>query len=229
MKYRTQTFLWLFAIQSALTGHLVFTTVHANNVVDVIGRFLNMNVEPYNFVSALNCVLAQRLVRLICPVCKRPVKVPPEQLPESGLDLPDADRRNQFPLIADLIEIAIFEKKPDQVLRWYDQRPERRFGWHGVDQDTIATAVQFHAPDRAVDLWKKKAEQLIARVKPSAYQDAAKYLRKAAKVMIREKKQIEWERYLKGLRAEHFRKRRLIEVLDGLDGKPTVKRRGRQT
>ena len=54
------------AIQSALTGHLVFTTVHANNVVDVIGRFLNMGVEPYNFVSALNCILAQRLVRLIC-------------------------------------------------------------------------------------------------------------------------------------------------------------------
>ena len=51
------------AIQSALTGHLVFTTVHANNVVDVLGRFLNMGVEPYNFVSALNCILAQRLVQ----------------------------------------------------------------------------------------------------------------------------------------------------------------------
>src|SRR5579862_3593648 len=54
------------AIQSALTGHLVFTTVHANNVVDVLGRFLNMGVEPYNFVSSLNCILAQRLVRVIC-------------------------------------------------------------------------------------------------------------------------------------------------------------------
>jgi type II secretory ATPase GspE/PulE/Tfp pilus assembly ATPase PilB-like protein len=74
------------AIQSALTGHLVFTTVHANNVVDVIGRFLNMNVEPYNFVSALNCVLAQRLVRLICPTCKRAVKAGRDQLIESGLD-----------------------------------------------------------------------------------------------------------------------------------------------
>jgi type IV pilus assembly protein PilB len=74
------------AIQSALTGHLVFTTVHANNVVDVLGRFLNMNVEPYNFVSALNCILAQRLVRLICNTCKRPVKGTAEQLAESGLD-----------------------------------------------------------------------------------------------------------------------------------------------
>jgi type IV pilus assembly protein PilB len=74
------------AIQSALTGHLVFTTVHANNVVDVLGRFLNMGVEPYNFVSALNCILAQRLVRMICEACKRPVEVPPELLEESGLD-----------------------------------------------------------------------------------------------------------------------------------------------
>ena len=59
------------AVQSALTGHLVFTTVHANNVVDVLGRFLNMKVELYNFVSALNCILAQRLVRKICVHCKR--------------------------------------------------------------------------------------------------------------------------------------------------------------
>jgi type IV pilus assembly protein PilB len=74
------------AIQSALTGHLVFTTVHANNVVDVIGRFLNMGVEPYNFVSALNCILAQRLVRLICESCRTVVHYSPEVLEASGLD-----------------------------------------------------------------------------------------------------------------------------------------------
>jgi type II secretory ATPase GspE/PulE/Tfp pilus assembly ATPase PilB-like protein len=73
------------AIQSALTGHLVFTTVHANNVLDVLGRFLNMGVEPYQFVSALNCVLAQRLVRLICTHCKRRAKVSEELLTESAL------------------------------------------------------------------------------------------------------------------------------------------------
>src|SRR5579862_4262896 len=61
------------AINAALTGHLVFTTVHANNVLDVLGRFLNMGVEAYNFVSALNCILAQRLVRLICDFCRREV------------------------------------------------------------------------------------------------------------------------------------------------------------
>src|SRR5215510_13241125 len=75
------------AINSALTGHLVFTTVHANNVVDVLGRFLNMGVEPYQFVSALNCVLAQRLVRNICSHCKRPMTVSRNLLEESGLDL----------------------------------------------------------------------------------------------------------------------------------------------
>jgi type IV pilus assembly protein PilB len=74
------------AIQSALTGHLVFTTVHANNVVDVIGRFLNMGVEPYNFVSALNCILAQRLVRLICANCRKQVLYPADVLEASGLD-----------------------------------------------------------------------------------------------------------------------------------------------
>jgi type IV pilus assembly protein PilB len=74
------------AIQSALTGHLVFTTVHVNNVVDVLGRFLNMGVEPYNFVSALNCILAQRLVRLICNSCRTVVHYPPDVLDASGLD-----------------------------------------------------------------------------------------------------------------------------------------------
>jgi type IV pilus assembly protein PilB len=74
------------AINAALTGHLVFTTVHANNVVDVLGRFLNMGVEPYNFVSALNCILAQRLVRVICNSCRTAVHYAPEVLEASGLD-----------------------------------------------------------------------------------------------------------------------------------------------
>jgi type IV pilus assembly protein PilB len=74
------------AIQSALTGHLVFTTVHANNVIDVLGRFLNMGVEAYQFVSALNCVLAQRLVRRICEHCKQPVRISEQVLRESALE-----------------------------------------------------------------------------------------------------------------------------------------------
>src|ERR1700723_3622415 len=74
------------AINSALTGHLVFTTVHANNVTDVLGRFINMGVEAYNFVSALNCILAQRLVRVICKSCKKPKKYTTTELKEFGLD-----------------------------------------------------------------------------------------------------------------------------------------------
>ncbi len=83
------------AIQSALTGHLVFTTVHANNVFDVLGRFLNMGVEPYQFISALNCVLAQRLVRKICASCKAPVVIDPALLAESAID-PAVAARHTF-------------------------------------------------------------------------------------------------------------------------------------
>ena len=83
------------AINSALTGHLVFTTVHANNVFDVLGRFLNMGVEAYQFVSALNCVLAQRLVRTICVHCKRPATVTRELLVESHLD-PELEHTHTF-------------------------------------------------------------------------------------------------------------------------------------
>jgi len=83
------------AVQSALTGHLVFTTVHANNVFDVIGRFVHMGVEPYNFVSAINCILAQRLVRVLCAGCKRRSEVSFELLQESGLD-PELYQEQEF-------------------------------------------------------------------------------------------------------------------------------------
>jgi len=82
------------AINAALTGHLVFTTVHANNVLDVLGRFLNMGVEPYNFVSSLNCILAQRLVRVICPHCRQRAYYEDDFLIESGLNL---DEWRSFP------------------------------------------------------------------------------------------------------------------------------------
>jgi len=83
------------AVQSALTGHLVFTTVHANNVFDVLGRFLHMWIDAYNFVSCLNCVAAQRLVRKICLHCKQPVEYDPSVLEDSGL-LPEQYRGRTF-------------------------------------------------------------------------------------------------------------------------------------
>ena len=93
------------AINSALTGHLVFTTVHANNVVDVLGRFLNMGVEPYNFVSALNCILAQRLVRQICEFCVHEIHYTDQELRENGL-VPDEWRGVQFKEGAGCIECS---------------------------------------------------------------------------------------------------------------------------
>ena len=80
------------AIQSALTGHLVFTTVHANNAFDVISRFVNMGIERYNFVSSLSCILAQRLVRTICPHCKAAIKADPQFRQNLGIDLEEAQR-----------------------------------------------------------------------------------------------------------------------------------------
>ena len=127
--------------------------------------------------------------------------------------------------MTDLIEMALLEKKPERVLYWYDRLPKKRYGWYGIDDDAIALAVQTHAPDRAVAIWKSAAERLIAQVKPKAYQEAGKYLRKAAKVMAKERKQAEWDRYLQSLREHHARKIRLMEVLDGLDERPIIKKR----
>ncbi|GBC59829.1 pilus assembly protein PilB [Desulfonema ishimotonii] len=72
------------AIQSALTGHLVFTTVHANRSFEVINRFAHMGIDIYDLVSALNCVVAQRLIRTLCS-CRQPTEIPDEELTESGL------------------------------------------------------------------------------------------------------------------------------------------------
>src|SRR6201994_3191326 len=137
------------AINSALTGHLVFTTVHANNVVDVLGRFLNMGVEAYNFVSALNCILAQRLVRTICDYCTRPVRYDDEFLRNSGLD-PELWRSFDFregagciecggtgyrgrTAIHELLELTdpireiILEKKPSSEVRKLAQQGGMQF------------------------------------------------------------------------------------------------------
>lgn len=81
------------AVQSALTGHLVFSTVHANNAFDVVSRFSHMGIELNNLISALNCVVAQRLVRKICPKCKVEYQPTTEQLVESGIS---ADAENKY-------------------------------------------------------------------------------------------------------------------------------------
>jgi len=147
-------------------------------------------------------------------------------LQESGLDEPEPERKNRYPMADKLIGIAILEKRPEQVLHWYDQILRKGFGRYGVNDDDVAAAVQSHAPERAVNIWKSKAERLIAQVKPKAYREAAKYLRKAGLVMEQQKKSKQWSQYLQGIRQQHARKIRLIEILDGLAGKPIVKKRG---
>jgi len=127
------------AVQSALTGHLVFTTVHANNAFDVLGRFLNMGIEPYNFVSSLNCILAQRLVRILCVHCKKPVSLSRQELIDSAIDAeryhnhvfydaPGCKECNftgfrgrkaihEFLDLSDRIREMILEKRPSSELR----------------------------------------------------------------------------------------------------------------
>jgi uncharacterized Zn finger protein len=146
-------------------------------------------------------------------------------LPLSGLDVSERAPRQTFPLVEELIDIAIYEKDPERILYWYDRRSKSRFGWAWVDEDRIAEAIETYASDRAVAIWKSKAENLIARVSPSAYEEAARYLRKAGAVLAREGRQQEWIRYLQELRDTHARKRRLIEVLDRLIRKPILSKK----
>lgn len=138
-------------------------------------------------------------------------------LPETGLEKPEIDPRRPHPMLRYLIAIAIEEKKPAGVLKWYDRRAREPYSGHGIDDDAVAVAVQNYAPERSVEIWKAMAERLIARVKPSAYKAAAQYLRKAARVVQRLKKDEEWQQYLQTLRQQHFRKRRLLEILDEFD------------
>ena len=145
--------------------------------------------------------------------------------PPTGLDAQAPLAREPFPLFGVLIDIAIYEKDPERVLRWYDQWPRTRFGWLGIDEERIASAIETYAPDRAVAIWRNKAESLIAQTKPSAYDAAAGYLRRAAAVMAREGKQQQWTRYLHDLRETHARKSRLMQALDRLSGKPIVTKR----
>ncbi|MFO7597604.1 MAG: SWIM zinc finger family protein [Desulfocurvibacter africanus] len=155
---------------------------------------------------------------------QQPRKQPEWPLPAPDKDTPQPEQRDTLPEFSILIEIAIHEKNLEEVLHWYDRRPQRPFfGYSTLDED-VATAVASHAPDRAVNIWKTLAEREIARTKPSAYHEAASYLRKAAKVMLREKREADWEQYLARLRTEHFRKKRLLEVLDTLSAEPIVKK-----
>ena len=146
-------------------------------------------------------------------------------LGKSNQAKPDASFRNTFPMTNVLIDIAILEKKPEKVLFWYDQLQNNKRSWVGVGDDRIATAIEDYAPERSVSIWKTIAEGLINQTKPSAYEQAASYLRKAERIMKREKKQSQWNQYLNSLREKHDRKRRFIEILDQSDSRPIISKK----
>jgi len=143
-------------------------------------------------------------------------------LGKSNQTKPERSYRNTLPMTSVLIDIAILEKKPERVLFWYDQAGKNNHNRVGVGDDRIARAIEDYAPDRAVTIWKTIAESFINQVKPSAYEQAVRYLRKAGKIMKRQKKQTEWKQYLNNLKEKHARKRRFIEILGQSDSRPII-------
>jgi general secretion pathway protein E len=148
------------AIQSALTGHLVFTTVHANNVFDVIGRFMHMGVDPYSFVSALNGILAQRLVRLTCTHCAEPQHPSADLLKSSGI-LPEHAKEYRF----------VAGRGCGQC---------RGTGYKGRK----AIAEMLHLNDEIRELII--AREPIRRIKEAARRHGTRYLREAALDLVRQ-------------------------------------------
>jgi len=145
-------------------------------------------------------------------------------LPKPEVDLLYKERfPTKYPEIKTLIEIAIAKKQPDEVMRWYQPPTKsRRFGACSRSDHEVADAVADAYPDTAILIWKNSAEGLIANTTVKAYQQAAPYLQKAQSLLQKKDRKTEWEAYLKDLRTTHVRKWRLLEVLDGLNGKRII-------
>jgi len=143
-------------------------------------------------------------------------------LPSTQLPLPAFDSRKSFPKLDSLINIAIVEKQPAQILKWYDKLPRQQNRFYRINYDEIAGSIKEYDPLRAVSLWKQIAEHHIAKVKPKAYLEGAKALKKAAKVMKKENRQAEWQSYINQLKKEHKRKTRLMEVLNRLENNSII-------
>jgi uncharacterized Zn finger protein len=140
----------------------------------------------------------------------------PWPLPATDLPEPTRGWRPQFPLLNVLIELAADEGRLDEVVRWYDQQRVDVGGWRTINHDLVAEAIADDYPDRAITIWKQLAEAQIEQTSPPAYQGAAGYLRKLGRLLERQGRADEWRRYLNNLREANKRKRRLLEILDGL-------------
>lgn len=143
-------------------------------------------------------------------------------LGKSNQTKPETSWGITFPMINVLIDIAIMEQKPDRVLFWYDNLQNNERSWATVGDDKIAVAIQEYAPQRAVAIWTTMAEAFINQAKPSAYEQAVVYLRKAEKIMKCQRRQAEWNQYLNNIKAKHARKLRFIEILSRTDSKPII-------
>jgi len=145
-------------------------------------------------------------------------------LPETGVLKVDERRQKQFPVIATLIDIAIAEKRPDDVIRWHDQRKPRRnyWEWYESRDDQVASAVAEHYPDRALEIWKKLAEDEIALTKPKAYYEAAAHLKKVHRLLKKLGREKEWGSYINRIRRVNERKRKLLEILSRLEGRRII-------
>ena len=157
---------------------------------------------------------------------KLPGTNPPWPLPETGVIEAFERPQRQFPLTDTLIDIAIAEKRPDDVIRWYDQRKSKGIGrwWSGFQDDKIAGALLDRYPERALGIWKRLAENQIALTKPKAYEVAAGYLRKVRRTLKKLEREKEWQSYLAEIRQVNARKKRLLEILDSLSGRRIVEK-----
>jgi uncharacterized Zn finger protein len=141
----------------------------------------------------------------------------PGRLPEFTLR-----EKMRFPRADVLTAIAIQEKNAEEALHWFDLHHKNGNRFHTSFYDEAAKTIQAHAPDRAVKIWKGLAEREIARVSPSRYTEAGRYLRKMRTLLHGYGRDTEWQQYIISLRKEHYRKKRFLEVLDGLDEKPLL-------
>jgi uncharacterized Zn finger protein len=148
----------------------------------------------------------------------------PGILPDTGVTDRESRRVVSAPVFETLIDIAIAEKKPDEVIRWYDRWIENRPGhWLLRDREVrVADAVAETYPERALAIWRMRAEALVAEIRPKSYESAAGYLKKIRSLMKKQDREEEWGRFIGELRSEHSRKKRFIEVLDGLEGRRII-------
>jgi uncharacterized Zn finger protein len=146
-------------------------------------------------------------------------------LPETGVKEDRETRKSEFPMTDVLIDIAIEEKRPDDVLKWYDHSRSKKWifwGGGGYQEDKIAGAVVDLYPDRAISIWKDLAEKQIALTQPKAYETAAVYLRKVHKFLKKLERENEWKDDLLKLRQANARKSKLIEILSRLEGRRII-------